>query len=103
MKMRKSEVWKRIRVHCVECAGSMSGVRECEIFDCSLHPYRMGQLWAADRVSMGPGIDFGKRAIAKAIRRLCQYCLGQERPTCHSKMCQLKPILWPNEIPLCVS
>ena len=36
-------VLKAIRAKCLDCCGgSPSEVRECEIDQCALHPYRMG-------------------------------------------------------------
>ena len=34
---------KAMRTKCKECCGSNPEVRECQIFDCSLYPYRMGK------------------------------------------------------------
>ena len=92
MKMTKHQLWRRVRLHCLECAGSSSGVCGCVITDCSLRPYRFGAIWAADRTSSGSNSDFSKKAIKKAIRSLCQYCLGQTYPKCRSSVCQLQAV-----------
>lgn len=34
---------KAIRAKCIECSGSAKEVRECDIGDCALHPFRFGK------------------------------------------------------------
>ena len=93
MKMTKHEIWGLIRLQCLECAETPSGVRNCTITNCSLMPYRFGEIWAADRATFGSNFDFSKKAMIKAVRSLCQYCLSQKYPKCPSSVCHLKPIL----------
>lgn len=95
MKMTKHELWGLIRRHCLDCAGSSSAVRNCELTNCSLMPYRFGEIWAADRATFGSNFDFSKKAMIKAVRSLCQDCLGQKYPKCGSSMCKLREVFWP--------
>jgi len=43
VKIKKSELWRALREHCLECAGfSHKEVRHCPAAGCWLWPYRMG-------------------------------------------------------------
>lgn len=42
--MKKRTPVRAIRAKCVDCCcGQLAEVRNCQITDCSLHPYRMGR------------------------------------------------------------
>jgi len=51
-----------IRVKCLECQGNQQAeVRNCEITDCALWPYRHGR-----GVETGDGIQYGKGVVEMA-------------------------------------
>ena len=74
---------RAIRENCLNCsAWSPSEVRDCEIADCELHPFRTGQ----------GSQDADERA--KAIRNFCLDCAGGqalEVSKCHILTCPLHP------------
>lgn len=42
--MKKVTPIKAIRIHCLSCSGgSYRGVKDCNIPECSLYPYRFGK------------------------------------------------------------
>jgi len=59
VKVPKSQLWKAIREHCLECSGDSFRERElCTVKNCNLWPYRFGH--ACKSSQTGDAID-GKR------------------------------------------
>jgi hypothetical protein len=86
----KTDIWKSIRSHCLECKGSFAEVSSCDGHDwvgqCPLNPFRFGK-------HVGDG-KTSKKALRVAIRDMCQQCLGG-LVRCGSRDCLLVAIRWP--------
>lgn len=87
----KSQIWKAIRNHCLECKGSFVDVTNCDGNDwvgkCPLWPYRFGK---RDATNDEPT---AKNALRKAIRAMCCQCMSGNIK-CGSGCCGLVKIRW---------
>ena len=53
VKIKKRELWRALREHCLECAGfSRKDVRLCPAAGCWLWPYRMGYAHVAELIPL---------------------------------------------------
>jgi hypothetical protein len=77
---------RSIRRKCLDCSGgSYSEVRDCQIVDCELHPYRFGKR---------PPPGTAARTPVKAMRAYClSCCRGQAKEVrlCPCDDCELHP------------
>ena len=87
----KAQIWKAIRNHCLECAGSFVEVTNCDGNDwagkCPLWPYRFGKRDGTNDESTA------KSSLRKAIRAMCNQCMSGN-VKCGSECCGLVKIRW---------
>jgi hypothetical protein len=56
-KVKKSDLWKAIKLHCFQCCGESRKEQEaCEIDTCPLWPYRLGKKFS-EKSSVVVGIS----------------------------------------------
>lgn len=90
----KSDIWKSIRSHCLECKGSFVEVSGCDGNDwvgyCPLHPFRLGKR------DVTRDDATGKKNLRQAIRLMCNQCMSGNLK-CESNVCGLRWIRWPRK------